>query len=286
MSIDSVVQINFRAEGVGGNGFLLICTSHRMTPTEIRQKITNQIVESLRKGGVPFWKRPWTNDPHCGSPMNLVSKQLYRGINPLVLTISSITQGFASRYWASYRQWQALGGQVRKGCPPGADPGGRCLPAVAVNLYISGDKENQMGWLFTDGQTLKQIIARRIEGWDHTNDDGVMIRSTCLRHCYRGGSFSGVLWTVWERTFTKDGVEARPSERWIGCDLLQYQGGRTHGFGYKDMEEAMGPYQTSCPLGYLALVPVACETWREGVRQYHARQKEKRDARRVAKRSA
>ena len=86
-----------------------------MTPTEIRQKITNQIVGSLKKGGVPFWKRPWTNDPNCGSPMNLVSKQSYRGINPLVLTISSITQGFASRYWASYRQWQALGGQVRKG---------------------------------------------------------------------------------------------------------------------------------------------------------------------------
>lgn len=141
-----------------------------------------------------------------------------------------------------------------------------------------------MGWLFTYGQTLKELIARRIEGWDRTGDDGVLTRSTCLRHCYRGGSFSGVLWTVWERIFTKNGVEARPVQRWIGCDLLQYQTG--YGWGYKDMEEAMGPYQCSCPLGYLALVPVACESWREGVRAYHERIKAKREARKAARRSA
>jgi hypothetical protein len=141
-----------------------------------------------------------------------------------------------------------------------------------------------MGWLFTHGSTLKEQISERTTGWDHAGENGVLIRSTCLRHCYRGGSFSGVLWSVWQRTFEKDGVEARPAERWIGCDLLQYQTG--YGWGYKDQCEEMGPYQYSCPLGYLAMVPVACETWREGVRQYHARQKNKREARRAARKSA
>lgn len=141
-----------------------------------------------------------------------------------------------------------------------------------------------MGWLFTYGQTLKEIIARRTAGWDNTNTDGLVVRSTCLKHCYRGNIFTGTLWSVWVRTFTKDGVETRPAERWIGCDLLQYQTG--YGWGYKDMEEAMGPYQVSCPLGYLALVPVASETWREGVRLYHERAKAKRQARKAARKSA
>ena len=134
-----------------------------------------------------------------------------------------------------------------------------------------------MGWLFTYGQRLKELFARRTETWEHTTPEGMTVKSVCLRHCYRGGSFSGVLWTVWERTFTKDGQEAKPTDRWIGCDLFQYQ--RGYGWGYKDMEESMGPYQHSCPLGYLAMVPVANENWREGVRAYHERLKARRQAR-------
>jgi hypothetical protein len=136
-----------------------------------------------------------------------------------------------------------------------------------------------MGWLFKYGETLKQIIARRTAGWETTLDEGTFVKTACLRHCYRGCAFSGVLWTVFERTFTKDGTEVRPTEKWIGCDLLRWQ--RDYGWGYKDMEEAMGPYQFSCPLGYLALVPVACEDWRAGVRLYHEKLKAKRQARRL-----
>lgn len=137
-----------------------------------------------------------------------------------------------------------------------------------------------MGWLFTQGQTLKELIVRQTKGWEHTQQDGTVIKNICLRHCYRGGSFSGVLWTVWERTFEKDGQPVKPADRWIGCDLLRFQNG--YGWGYKDMAESMHPYFYSCPLGYLALVPVASEEWREGVRAYHARAAERRKAKRSA----
>jgi len=104
------------------------------------------------------------------------------------------------------------------------------------------------------------------------------VTSTCLAHCYRGGAFSGVLWAVWERTFIGNGQQAKPVERWITCDLLRHQ--RDYGWGYKDMDESMHPYQYSCPLKYLALVPIETyggnAEWREGVRAYHARQREKR----------
>jgi len=106
----------------------------------------------------------------------------------------------------------------------------------------------------------------------------MVVKSMCLAHCYRGGAFSGVLWTVWERTFVKDGVEAQQAERWIGCDLLRHQTG--FGWGYKDMEESMFPYYFSCPLKYIGMVPIekfgGHAEWRENVQRYHARQQVKR----------
>ena len=142
-----------------------------------------------------------------------------------------------------------------------------------------------MGWLFKAGYSRKQLIAERIEGWEHTTDTGVLVINKCLAHCYRGGVFSGVLWSVWERnSFDKDDQLAQPTERWIACDLLSYQ--RHYGWGYKDICESMGPCQCSCPLSYLDIVPVdrygGNEKWREGVRSYHAKQTEKRRARRAA----
>lgn len=134
-----------------------------------------------------------------------------------------------------------------------------------------------MGWLFKPDTRRKSLLAERIEGWQRTTPDGMTVTSTCLAHCYRGGSFSGVLWTVWERTFEKDGVQVQPAERWIGCDLLQYSRA-DDGWGYKDMEESMGPYYYSCPLKYLDMVPEANKNWREGVRQHHERRRKKRQA--------
>lgn len=134
-----------------------------------------------------------------------------------------------------------------------------------------------MGWLFTHGSTRQGLIRERAENWDRTADDGTMVKSTCLAHCFRGGRFSGVLWAVWERTFMKDGQEMQPTERWITCDLLRYQMG--YGWGYKDIDESMHPYYYSCPLKYLEMVPIdqygGNEQWREGVRAHHARRREK-----------
>ena len=103
----------------------------------------------------------------------------------------------------------------------------------------------------------------------------MLVKTTCLAHCFRGGRFSGVLWAVWERTFS--GGE-RATERWITCDLLRYQ--KDYGWGYKDMEESMHPYYYCCPLKYLEMVPIdqygGHAEWREGVRKHHAQQLEKR----------
>jgi hypothetical protein len=137
-----------------------------------------------------------------------------------------------------------------------------------------------MGWLFRPGSTRKDWIAELTQGWERTTPEGGRVKTICLAHCYRGGSFSGVLWSVWERTFERDGQPVQPPQRWINCDVLQFSK-RDDGWGCKDMDESMGPYFFSCPLKYLDMVPqVANESWRESVRAYHARQKEMRQSKR------
>ncbi|WP_044303106.1 hypothetical protein [Rhodopirellula sallentina] len=134
-----------------------------------------------------------------------------------------------------------------------------------------------MGWLFREGITRKELIEDRTSAWERTTGD-LLIRSNCLARCYRGGSFSGVLWAVWERTFSIEGIESQPAERWITCDLIQYQ--RNSGWGYKDLDESMGPYFYSCPMKYLNLVPIeqfgGNADWRSQVISHHKNKREKR----------
>jgi hypothetical protein len=139
-----------------------------------------------------------------------------------------------------------------------------------------------MGWLFRSGYNRKDLIAERTKGWERTTDQGVLVTSTCLASCYRGGIFSGVLWSVWERTFSKDGQQVEPTQRCISCDLLRCEQGE---WGYKDMEESVFPFYFSAPLKYLDMVPMnqfgGHAEWRECVRSYHSRQAEKRRLKRL-----
>jgi len=89
---------------------------------EIREKITHTIIEALEKGGLPPWRQPWLNDKNAGIPENVVSKKQYRGINPLLLAVGSMRHNFQSKWWATFKQWQELGGQVMRR-PNDVEPG-------------------------------------------------------------------------------------------------------------------------------------------------------------------
>ena len=80
---------------------------------EIRREITNKIVAALEKDLIP-WRQPWTCLKNFGRPANVESQRPYTGVNPLLLEIHAHEHGFQSRYWGTYRQWQALGLQVQK----------------------------------------------------------------------------------------------------------------------------------------------------------------------------
>ena len=75
-------------------------------------EVTARIIAELESGAIP-WVKPWSADSSANK--NIVSGKAYRGINRLLLGMQSMSCGYASCYWASFKQWQARGGCVRKG---------------------------------------------------------------------------------------------------------------------------------------------------------------------------
>jgi antirestriction protein ArdC len=79
---------------------------------DIYDRVTRQIIDSIEKGAGTF-DMPWHSN--SGMPTNAVTGKFYRGINPVVLFATAQEKGYASPYWATYKQWSEKDSQVRKG---------------------------------------------------------------------------------------------------------------------------------------------------------------------------
>lgn len=109
-----------------------------------------------------------------------------------------------------------------------------------------------MGWYFGN-HTRKDVIRELTE----ENDAVRTIRK------FTSGN---TLWTVQENK--------KSGERFIGCYLMQGREGSRDGWGYKPMEESMGPCELTCPPVFFTLVadPGGYATeWRKRVLEDHAR---------------
>ncbi len=89
------------------------------TPKEdLHQRITNQIVAAIEAGAGDY-QMPWNpklcTGPAIGLPHNPVGHYAYHGINIVALWASQQHSAYATAEWATFRQWQAAGAQVRKG---------------------------------------------------------------------------------------------------------------------------------------------------------------------------
>lgn len=82
--------------------------------SEIRQQITNKIIESLKQGRIP-WRKPWSGIQGPRIPTNFITKRRYSGINIPILWGTSQERGYDLDYYASFNQWKSLGASVRKG---------------------------------------------------------------------------------------------------------------------------------------------------------------------------
>lgn len=81
---------------------------------DIYQRVTTQIIEAV-EAGVRGCRMPWHVTAESSlMPLNAASKRFYRGINVLVLWASAAVKSYPSNVWATYKQWQELGAQVRE----------------------------------------------------------------------------------------------------------------------------------------------------------------------------
>lgn len=80
------------------------------TKRDIHQEITSSIIEAIEAGANgKEWVMPWHGAK--GMPVNAHTKALYNGINVFRLWLGN----YPSNTFASYKQWQDLGCQVKKG---------------------------------------------------------------------------------------------------------------------------------------------------------------------------
>ncbi len=81
---------------------------------DIHQAVTDSIIRTLETGEQGSWQCPW-HRRGGGLPRNGLTGRAYRGINTLSLWVGAQAAGYADDRWATYRQWQELGAQVKKG---------------------------------------------------------------------------------------------------------------------------------------------------------------------------
>lgn len=111
-----------------------------------------------------------------------------------------------------------------------------------------------MGWLFSKNQSKQELIKKRLQS--HENDT---IKWEYISHSIKGNC----LWKILKHTNKLTGEVKKV----ICLDLLSYQKG--YGYGYKDMDETMGPCYYSVPVSWFKMV--ACpdahyaKLWRENV---------------------
>jgi antirestriction protein ArdC len=89
-------------------------TNH--VPRDHYQEVTDRIIAAL-EAGTPPWRKPWDPDKAGGPamPRNAATGQRYRGINVLTLGMSALAFISADPRWATYKQAEERGWQVRKG---------------------------------------------------------------------------------------------------------------------------------------------------------------------------
>lgn len=125
--------------------------------------ITEKIVTAVEAGADEF-RMPW----HGGImppefPLNAATQKPYRGVNVVSLWAEAMLGRYISGHWASYKQWQSIGAQVRKGS--------RGAPIVFYKALVSEQEDGEPA--DEDGKSASGYIARlsyvfnadQVDGW-------------------------------------------------------------------------------------------------------------------------
>ena len=82
-----------------------------MSKQTMMENIVNKVINDIDKHG-KNWLKPWSS---LGMPINILSRNQYRGINVIALWIAKTECGFNSNHYGTFNQIRQKGGVVKKG---------------------------------------------------------------------------------------------------------------------------------------------------------------------------
>ena len=83
---------------------------------DLHQTLTNQIIAAIERVSAEDFRLPWHRSGMSSiQPRNALTTNAYRGINIVSLWVAAEANQYPFAMWSSYKQWQELGAQVRKG---------------------------------------------------------------------------------------------------------------------------------------------------------------------------
>lgn len=81
---------------------------------DVAAEITAKILTELKQGVLP-WRKPWDGARTGLALPRRATGEPYRGVNVLILWSASLSRGYVSPYWLTFKQAVKLGAHVRKG---------------------------------------------------------------------------------------------------------------------------------------------------------------------------
>ncbi|HTU12444.1 MAG TPA: zincin-like metallopeptidase domain-containing protein [Allosphingosinicella sp.] len=82
------------------------------TRTDVYRTITDKIIAAIERGA-GTWIMPW-HGSNLARPQNACTGNDYHGVNVLALWAEACLARYTTGWWATYKQWQQAGGQVRR----------------------------------------------------------------------------------------------------------------------------------------------------------------------------
>jgi antirestriction protein ArdC len=83
---------------------------------EFYERITGRIIEQMETASAAGWQKRWiTTGQNTLQPVNATTRREYRGVNVLMLWAAAEITGYKDGRWASFKRWQQIRAQVRRG---------------------------------------------------------------------------------------------------------------------------------------------------------------------------
>jgi antirestriction protein ArdC len=148
--------------------------------SDLYQTITDRLVAML-ENGAGVYRCPWHHREGereaISMPIN-VTGRAYRGINVPLLWATADHFGYRSSTWATYKQWQECGAQVRKG------EKSTMVVFWKKLAVVTGQDEN------VDDEISDRLMARayfvfnadQVDGWDASKAQAAVDHLNGLQH--------------------------------------------------------------------------------------------------------